>query len=135
MEAVMIKMIMIFIFLFLPLQGCYSQNQANTASEAQTNDQYVWDFGQVRAGDIAKHTFIFKNETNEILTIKNVSTSCGCTASEVKKKVLQPGESTEIEVRFNSKKYSGPVKQYVYVNTDDPVSPVVKFTIKADVIK
>jgi hypothetical protein len=49
--------------------------------------------------------------------------------------VLPPKESTLLEVKFNSKGYSGPTQQYIYVHTDNLDNPVLKFTIKAEVIK
>ena len=101
----------------------------------ETIDPYTWDFGLVREGQIVKHAFSLQNEPDKTLTIKDVHTSCGCTASEIKKKALSPGESTEIGVSFNSKGYSGEVKQFIYVNTDDIDNPVIRFIIKAEVVK
>ena len=111
------------LFLFMT-SGCSAQEE---------QDQYLWDFGSVKENAILKHEFILKNNTSQILTVQNVSTSCGCTASEVKQKILSPGESTTIEVSFNTKGYKGPVEQYVYVNTDNLDNPVLKYIIKAQV--
>ncbi len=98
-------------------------------------DDYTWDFGQVKEGAVLKHDFSLKNVTGRVLNIKDINTSCGCTTSGTKQKSLKPGESTLIEVKFNSKGYSGNVEQFVYVNTDDLDNPVVKFIIKAYVAK
>lgn len=117
---------------------------------AQENtDANTWDFGRVKEGEVLKHTFIFKNESKEILKIKDVATSCGCTASEVEKKVLMPQESTVINVTFNSKGYFAGVQQFIYLFTDSLDAstslsvngeykrtidnPVIKFIIKAQV--
>jgi hypothetical protein len=49
-------------------------------------DYAIFDFGKVKQGEVLKHTFSLKNDsTKNVLNIKNVHTSCGCTASEVKK--------------------------------------------------
>jgi hypothetical protein len=53
----------------------------------------------------------------------------------VKKTSLKPGESTDIEVKFNTKGFSGPSQKYIYVNTDDLDNPVIRLIIKADVLK
>jgi hypothetical protein len=98
-------------------------------------DPFYWDFGEVKEGEVAVHEFTVKNESSKTVDIKGVNTSCGCTVSEVKKKNLSPGESTVIEIRFNSKGYAGLVDQYAYVNTDDPANPVLKLSIRANVIK
>jgi hypothetical protein len=124
------------LFLFV-VTGCSAQDNAQLPdkSEGEQLDQHTWDFGQVEENVILKHEFVFKNESSNVLNIKDVNTSCGCTVSEVKKKTLEPGESTIIGVSFNSKGYSGPVEQYVYVNTDNLDNPVLRYIIKANVVK
>jgi len=116
-----------------------SQSQEKSVEQSkakeQVDEKYTWDFGKAKEGDILTHTFILKNESSKTLNIKNVNTSCGCTTSEVKKTSLEPGESTDIEVKFNSKGYLGPVQKFIYVNTDDVDNPVIRLIIKADVIK
>ncbi|MBI4982357.1 MAG: DUF1573 domain-containing protein [Candidatus Omnitrophica bacterium] len=118
--------------------GCLaqtSQNQGKSQDRHSSEDAFLWDFGKMKEGETAKHEFILKNETGKILNIKEVNTSCGCTVSSVQKKQLAPGESTVIDVSFNSKGYSGLITQYIYVNTDNINEPVIRFMIKAEVIK
>lgn len=99
-------------------------------------DYAVFDFGKVKQGEILKHAFSLKNDsTKDVLSIKSIDTSCGCTASEVKKKILLPQEETSIEVEFKTKGYSGKIKQYVYVHTNDKDKPVLRLTISAEVYK
>lgn len=116
------------------------QTQSKTAQEQVDEedlslDPYTWDFGNVSPEDVLQHTFILTNESSVVLNIKQVNTSCGCTASEVKKKQLQPGESTDINVTFKAKGYKGAVQQFVYVNTDSLDNPVIRYIIKANVVK
>jgi len=122
------------LFLLFPLQGC-AQNKENIIGHLKVTDPYSWDFGQVKESEVLKHTVVLKNESKETLTIKDVNTSCGCIVSKVEKKIILPGENTEIEVQFNSKGYSGLTQQYVYVHTDSLDKPVIRFIIKAEVIK
>jgi hypothetical protein len=125
-----------FFLLFAFSQArCYAQDTGKTASEAQTQDPYSWDFGQVEKGALLKHVFELKNESQRTLNIKEVTTSCGCTVSKVRKKTLLPKETTFIEVSFNTRGYSGPTQQYIYVNTDDLDNPFIRFIIKADLVK
>ena len=98
-------------------------------------DPFTWDFGQVKQGEVVSHSFILKNDSAKTLKIIGVNTSCGCAVSETKKKILSPQESTEVAVKFNSKGYLGAVQQFVYVNTDNVDKPVIRFIIKADVVK
>jgi len=154
------KMFLTLLAALLPLTGCLAQNQQLVNSTAQEEnssreqsslmdsadvdlkspglsngvkevpDPYVWDFGSINKDEIVKHDFEIKNNLDKILTIKDISTSCGCTASSAKKKNLAPGESTQITVEFNSKGYQGQTAQFVYVNTNDPANPILKYTIK-----
>jgi len=124
------KGVIVFLLSFFILQFSYAEKV-----KVGPVDPNEWDFGQVKRGVILKHDFVFKNETNDILEINNIHTSCGCTASESGKKSLLPQESTAIKVTFNSKGYSGPVTQFIYVNTDNADLAIIKFTIKAQVVK
>jgi hypothetical protein len=132
------------ISVLLPFTACFSQvpSNANSGAPAQNSNsiaqeekialgQNTWDFGNIKKNQVVKHEFEIKNNLSRILKINDVTTSCGCTASQARKKVLAPGESTAITVEFNSKGYNGGTSQFVYVTTDDPQSPVYKFTIKA----
>lgn len=104
-------------------------------AEKETIDPNAWDFGKAEQGEVLKHDFVFKNETKSVLNITGLNSSCGCTASQSDKKSLKPGESTTINVSFNSHGYLGEVKQFVYVNTDNNDLAVVRFAIKAQITK
>jgi len=130
----------LLLFLLLNCPGCFAQNtnqreKALTERKNEAADSYLWDFGEVKQGEVLKHKFVLKNESKVTLNIKEVNTSCSCTASEIEKKNLLPGESTTIEVQFKTKGYSGLVQQFIYVHTDNLENPIIKFTIKAEVIK
>ena len=128
-----------WILLALLQSGCFAQTNLPLPSITNPGQlqeaQESWDFGQVKEGLILKHDFLLKNESQKPLKITGTHTSCGCTVSKVEKNALLPGEETSIEVKFNSVGYSGPTEQYVYVNTDDAENPILKFTVKAQVIR
>lgn len=125
----MIKLKLFFLIFLLAFFGCAA------LETKETFGPYIFDFGKVKEGAVLKHEFVFKNETSGVLNIKDVNTSCGCTVSEVKKRSLGPKESTVIEVKFNTHGYSGPTRQYIYVHTDNLERPVIRFIIKAEIIK
>ncbi|MDD2703304.1 MAG: DUF1573 domain-containing protein [Candidatus Omnitrophica bacterium] len=122
---------------FIPVQS-----RIPAVTSAQTppaplpeGDAASWDFGVIPAGQIVKHEFTLTNTSRMPLAISAINTSCGCAVPEVKKRSLSPGENTVIEVSFNSTGYSGSVEQYIFVHTDRADNPVLKFTIKAEVVK
>ena len=100
-------------------------------ANASVQDPHVWDFGAVKAGAVLEHAFVLTNDSAKDLVIKDTTTSCGCTVSEIKKKQLKPGESTTISIKLDTKGYTGDVQQFVYVNTDSMDKPIIRFTVKA----
>ena len=127
MESLMRKGLILFLSCFLILQFACAQEEKTDLNQ--------WDFGRAKPGAVLKHDFVLKNETQDILRINNIHSSCGCIASSADKKSLMPQESTAITVSFNSRGYSGSVTQFVYVDTDNPDLAIIKFTIKAQVVK
>ena len=117
--------------------GCFAQQQNKDAvtevAEYSNNDKDTWDFGEIKVGSRISHEFILENQTQDELKIKNVSTSCGCTVAEVKKKILAPGEKTTIFVEFDSTGYTGRVMRYVYVSLDDKEQTLLKYTLQGKV--
>lgn len=98
-----------------------------------------FDFGEVNYGKVAEHVFLIKNLGNEILEIKRVATSCACTTAEVEKDFLNPGEETNLSVRYDTGAMSGPhgrgeQERTIYIKTNDPANPQVEVMIYANVI-
>jgi len=89
-------------------------------------------FGEISAGEIAVCDFFFKNIGSQELVIKNIETSCGCTAVKWEKKPVGVGAESHITVEFDSKGRYG--KQYkaitIFCNT---VSGTKELVITAQV--
>lgn len=128
------RAILLVLFFCFPLTACFPEGAGITVGVV-INDPYTWDFGSVKAGGVLKHDFVLKNDSAKALKIGEVNTSCGCTVSKVEKKVLGAQESTLIKVEFNTFGYNGLTQQFVYVNTDNLDKPVIRYIIKADVVK
>jgi hypothetical protein len=116
--------------------GCYARDtKALSQTKENVVNPYLWDLGTVAKGQTIQRVFIFNNASARTVTITSVNTSCGCTGSRAKDTVLAPGASTEITVQFDSKGYPPQaLTQFIYVNTDDPENPVIKFTVKVEVV-
>ncbi|MCK9431656.1 MAG: DUF1573 domain-containing protein [Candidatus Omnitrophica bacterium] len=131
----MLKKVFLFAtVLLLQAAGTSGLSRGYCAQDKQS-DPYLWDFGEIQQGKVVSHDFTLKNDTDDIMEITRIHSSCGCTVSECEKKSLMPHQSTPIRVSFKSKGYSGPVTQFVYVHTDNTDSLIVKFIIKANVVK
>ena len=93
----------------------------------------TWDFGKIKQGDIVKHNFVYSNNGDLDLVLKDVRTSCGCTAANVTDKKTSPGKKGKIKVVFDSKGFSEKVNVYINIESNDPVQPLKQLLISADV--
>jgi hypothetical protein len=91
------------------------------------------DFGKVKQGETLTYEFVFKNEGDDVLNVKDVETSCGCAAAIISEKKIDPGKTGKIKVTFDSRGYQGEVTKYVYVDSDDPLAPRIQLKITAAV--
>jgi hypothetical protein len=94
----------------------------------------LFDFGELRQGEIVGHTFIVKNAGEKTLRLFDVETSCGCTGARFTRKPIKPGETGSVEIIFDSSHLQG--KQYkvahVYSNVRNGIFELsVKASVKA----
>lgn len=61
-----------------------------------------YDFGDIEQGEKVAYTFEFTNDGDAPVIISNVMTTCGCTASSWPREPIAPGQSSKIDVTFNS---------------------------------
>lgn len=66
------------------------------------------DFGTVARGALLSHKFTFKNIYAVRMEITSVKSGCGCVTATPEKRILEPRESTVIEVRMDARRFSGP---------------------------
>ena len=93
------------------------------------------DFGKVPEGKKVEYTFKFENKGTQALVIKDVKTSCGCTAAVVSNSTIKPGEAGSIKVDFDTKSRQGRNSKSITVISNDTKEPNKVLTIYADVQK
>jgi uncharacterized cupredoxin-like copper-binding protein len=93
------------------------------------------DFGKVKEGDVVNYEFTFQNKGAIPLTIKDIKTSCGCTAAVVSEKNIDPGKSGTIKVGLDTKNRQGKMSRTITVISNDFSEPNKIITIFADVQK
>ncbi|MBA4251307.1 MAG: hypothetical protein C0425_03405 [Chlorobiaceae bacterium] len=93
------------------------------------------DLGKIREGDVVENFFAYENTGDKTLEIKDVKTTCGCTVSEVSKKILQKGETGKLKVIFDSKGRLGKMSRNISVSSNDPKEPIKVLTIFVEVLK
>lgn len=93
-------------------------------------DNRVFDFGTKPSGPSIPHSFVFTNNGKSDLIIRNVRAGCGCTATNPEKTVLKPGESSKIDMKFDTKNRTGNQFKSITVTTNDPENPVIMLQVK-----
>ncbi len=100
--------------------------------------QLTWEKKEIdlnpKAGDAeAVAHFKYENKTDKPINIKNVRTSCGCTAAALKKNDVAPGESGEVTATFKIGNRTGVQQKTVTVETDSAEEPITNLILKATI--
>ena len=82
------------------------------------------NYGTIAQGSDPLRKFKFKNTGSAPLVINNARGSCGCTVPSYKKEPIMPGETSEIEVRYDTQRV-GPFTKSVTIETNEGAQPRV----------
>ncbi len=74
---------------------------STTFSQILSFDEVKFELGDIDDLAPISREVHYKNTGDKELTIERVKTSCGCTTSQLEKKVLQPDETGTLTVTFN----------------------------------
>jgi len=116
--------------LFLFSVVCLTQTPAPVISFDKTHH----DFGRVSQGQRMSYKYQISNNGNAELHIKEIQVSCSCSSPVLGQHRLNPGESTFIQVYFNSTGMIGSVHKSLNVISDDPQNTDVQLTFEASVV-
>jgi hypothetical protein len=108
-------------FFFGILIGCSGSTVKQTvpASSGEIRfEEERYYFGKVSQGAVVEHIFKFKNIGTDTLLIDRVETTCGCTAAIASANRIAPGDTGQINVRFDTGGKVGAVNKPVFVFTN-----------------
>lgn len=91
----------------------------------------VIDYGTITKGDDGLRIFHFTNTGDAPLIITDVKSSCGCTIPKKPNGPIAPGESSTIEVKYDTNRV-GPIRKTVTVLSNASDS-MVSLKITGDV--
>jgi len=103
--------------------------QAKISFKAETVD-----YGQIAKGSDGVRVFEFTNTGDSELVVSDVKSSCGCTVPKKPDGPVAPGESSTIEVKYDTNRV-GPIRKTVtvYSNADEPIKALkIKGEVLAD---
>lgn len=97
-----------------------------------------WDTTEVKIHmgpdqEEARASFTVTNEGDETVRISRIKTSCGCTGSVIDRKIIAPGESTEIIGVFNKGKRQGLNRNRLQVFLDSQPDPIATLLMSVQI--
>lgn len=120
----------LFVVLLLPIS--FLTAQLSGPRIQATTSQY--NFGEVAEGTVVKFAFSVKNVGDQVLRITNIMSSCGCTAAASKKDQIEPGETTSIDVAFDTDGKVGIQNKVISLASNDITHTNIKFEITGKVL-
>lgn len=94
-----------------------------------------FNFGQVKEGNVVSHTFQLVNKGSSELNIKDIKTSCGCTAAMLSSPTLKPGETGTLKIDLDTKNRVGKMSRTITIVSNDVEQENKVLTIFAEVLK
>ena len=94
----------------------------------------LYNFGVLQNGEVGKHQFVLKNNGQADLTVEVSETSCKCTAANLGSNVVKPGDSTTIDVTWQTADYLGEYTQKVLLQTNDPDMMMVELEVRGKIV-
>ncbi len=78
----------------------------------------TYDFGKVKKGPVAEHTFEFVNTGKQPLIVQDVTPSCSCTKVEWDKQPILPGAKGHITLGVKTSELTGVFNKSVYIRSN-----------------
>lgn len=92
------------------------------------------DYGNIAKGSDGVRVFEFTNTGTAPLVISNVKSSCGCTIPKKPEEPIAPGDTGEIQVKYDTKRV-GPIRKTITVTSNASDAPTKVLKIKGTVME
>ncbi|MBT8266045.1 MAG: DUF1573 domain-containing protein [Bacteroidia bacterium] len=109
----------------------FSVNAQDKVAKIEFESETI-DYGTIEKGADGVRVFKFKNTGDAPLIISKVKSSCGCTVPKKPEGPILPGETGEIEVKYDTNRVM-PIRKTITV-TSNADTPTVALKIKGNVI-
>ena len=116
--------------LFIGLIG-FSVNAQDKVAKIEFKETTI-DYGTIEKGADGIRVFEFTNTGDAPLIISNVKSSCGCTVPKKPDGPIAPGETGEIQVKYDTNRVMPIRKTITVISNAD--TPTVALKIKGEVI-
>ncbi len=117
--------------------GAFTATAQDASGPVMTFEQTTIDYGTIDKGSEPLRKFKFSNTGTEPLVIKSAKGSCGCTVPTYAKEPVMPGESSVIEVRYDTQRV-GAFTKTITLTTNEAVETrtlTIKGEVKAEPVQ
>ena len=118
-------------FLFLLTFLAFGKMAAQAQGPVMTFEVTTIDYGKIEKGADPVRHFKFTNTGNEPLIIKSAKGSCGCFVPTYPQEPIMPGESANIDVRYDTQRV-GNFNKTATITTNE-TEPTHTLTAKGEV--
>jgi hypothetical protein len=107
----------------------------SNTSDAQLHlPERAYTFGVIGDTQEVSHVYLLINTGSDVLSISDVSTSCGCTATLLDKRRLSAGDTAKLKVTLDPKnRGTGEIEQTVWIISNSRTNPQDSLTIAAHI--
>ena len=98
-------------------------------------DRHSYDFGKIHEGEKLKLTVDLENIGKDVLEIRDVKTSCGCTVASLSSKKLNPGEQGKMDIELDTSDRIGKMARTVTLYSNDPQNPEQTITLFVNILE
>ncbi|MEL6390423.1 MAG: DUF1573 domain-containing protein [Bacteroidota bacterium] len=124
--------ILFYAFVLIGINGIISaQAQADDTAVEEVMDGPIMefksltvDYGTIEQNSEPLRVAEFTNTGTKPLVIKNARGSCGCTVPDWPKEPIMPGQTAEIQIRYDTKRL-GKINKTVTITTNEEGAPKV----------
>lgn len=110
-----------------------SSEKAEVSGPVMSFETAVLDYGKIEHKSDGNRAFVLTNTGNAPLIISNAKGSCGCTVPTWSRDPLAPGQSTEIGVKYDTKRIGKFTKTITLTTNSSEKTKIL--TIKGEVQK
>jgi len=93
-----------------------------------------FDFGSLPSGSVRSATFHVRNAGQQRLILSDSRASCECVTSTDQQIIVPPGKEGQVTVQMETSKIEGSMELNVQYRTNDPLCPLVTFSLLADIV-
>jgi hypothetical protein len=108
-----------------------AMNTSNAGVFAFENE--IINYGTINQNTDGNRVFKFKNTGNQPIIISKIKSSCGCTVASKPSKPIMPGETSEINIKYDTKRI-GAFSKTITI-TSNANQPIKQLKIKGKIIK